>query len=258
MDVFGRAMQSRGFLCDAALAAAHELGVFDALAGGPAELGELAAALGVPAGQRLRALLEVLAAVGAIERQPGADAAAAGLVSGAAVGATAGARWAGAAARFAAGARVPPRPVIAAAGWGLLAEVIRDDRPLAAAGAVGHAEAERRYHLHLVEAGAAAAAELAGSLDARSLLDLGAGAGAYSKAFLLAQPDARVTLVDAPGVLGLAAAWLGPLAARARFVEGDACVVAAGEGHDAALLANVLHLHSPDMCARLCAAAARG
>ncbi|HEU4733155.1 MAG TPA: methyltransferase, partial [Kofleriaceae bacterium] len=122
--------------------------------------------------------------------------------------------------------------------------------------ASGADDAERRFHMHLAEAGQAAAAELAGWLTATSLLDLGAGAGAYSRAFLLARPSGRATLVDTAAVLGLAAAWLGPLAARARLVAGDASVVAAEAGHDAALLANVLHLHPPEMCARLCAAAA--
>ncbi|HEX7952837.1 MAG TPA: methyltransferase, partial [Burkholderiales bacterium] len=56
--------------------------------------------------------------------------------------------------------------------------------------------------------------------------------------------------------LALAAEWLGPLAARARRIAGDAAEVDVGDGHDAALLANVLHLHSPAMCARLVGAAA--
>ncbi|HEU4734074.1 MAG TPA: hypothetical protein VFT22_39555, partial [Kofleriaceae bacterium] len=103
-------MQSSAYLRDAAVAAGHALGVFEALARGPASLGELATVLGVPGGQRLRALLDVLAALGAIacdRAAPGGP-------------------------RFAAGAEAPPRPAVAAAGWGLLAEVIRSDRPLLA------------------------------------------------------------------------------------------------------------------------------
>jgi len=158
--------------------------------------------------------------------------------------------------RFAPAATAPAHPVVARAGWGLLADVIRQDRPLPAetddtAGSV------RRLHHHLASAGAAAARELVACLGRSSLLDLGAGAGAYSKAFLGAHPDARATLVDTGEVLGLAAEWLGPLAERARLVEGDAATAFAGDGHGAVLLANLLHLHSPAMCARLCAAAAR-
>jgi O-methyltransferase domain len=224
VDVFGLAMQT-SFLGDAAVAAGCELGVFAALRRGPASLDELADAIGVGAGRRrLRALLDVLAAIGALAcDRPGA-------------------RYAAAAA--------PACPVIARAGWGLLAEVIRSDRPLPAG-------EPRAFHRHLATAGAAAARELCGQLGGGPLLDLGAGAGGYSKAFLEAHPGARATLVDAPEVLALAADWLGPLADRAELVAGDACTAAPGEGHGAALLANVLHLHPPATCARLCAAAAR-
>lgn len=236
MDVFGAALEARAFLCDAALAAAHELGVFDALRRiGSASLDELANEVGVGAGRRrLGALIDVLVALGAIERR---------LIIGAAGSPV-----------FAAAEIVPPCPVVARAGWGLLAEVIRSDRPLPAEEG---SDAVRRLHEHLARAGAEAAQELVGSLGDTSLLDLGAGAGAYSQAFLAAHPGARATLVDRHEVLALAAGWLGPLAGRARFVEGDAAAVDLGGGHGAVLLANLLHLHSPDMCARLCAAAAR-
>ncbi|TMQ13212.1 MAG: methyltransferase domain-containing protein [Deltaproteobacteria bacterium] len=235
VDVFGAAVEARGFLCDAAVAAGHELGVFEALAdAGPATVEQLAARIGVvPGRRRLRALLDVLAAIGVLSREHAA---------------------ASAPTRVAAAAAVPARPVVARAGWGLLAEVIRNDQPLpveiASAGA-------RPLHDHLASAGAAAARELAASLDADSLLDLGAGAGTYSQAFLAAHPAARATLVDSRDVLALAAVHLGPLIDRARFVDGDATTVDAGDGHGAALLANLLHIHSPEMCARLCAAAAR-
>ena len=233
MDVFHAALEARGFLGDAAVAAGHELGVFEALArGGPGAVGEVAARIGVAATHRLRALLDVLAALGAIRgersgREP----------------------------RFVAALPpAPARPVVPRDGWGRLAEVIRRDRPLPAEPG---GEALRRLHHHLAGAGAAAARELIAGLGAASLLDLGAGAGAYSKAFLAANPDGRATLVDTEEVLALAAEWLGPLAGRARWVAGDAAEVDLGDGHGAALLANLLHLHSPEICARLVAAAAR-
>ena len=231
VDVFGIAAEPGGaFLRDAAVAAGHDLGVFEALRGaGPCTLDELASALGIVAGRhRLRALLDVLAALGAITRDPP---------------------------RFAA-AGEPPRPVVAPAGWGALADVIRRDRPLPVAGD-DRAASERRLHHHLATAGAAAAAELVAQLDVTSMLDLGAGAGAYSRAFLAAHPAGRATLVDTAEILALAEAWLGPLASRARFVAGDATELAVGHDHGAVLLANVLHLHPPAVCARLCVAAAR-
>ena len=278
-------MQSSGFLCDAALAAGHELSVFETLRRvGPTTLEQLAMEIGAAAGQRrLRALLDVLVALGAVRRRAlsGADAAAPRLAANDAVAAppsrAGGETGAGGAisvaakgvvvSRSRAGAEtgvdraifVPadvevPRPVVARAGWGLLAEVIREDRPLPAEEG---ADAVRRLHEHLARAGAAAAQELLASLGDTSLLDLGAGAGAYSQAFLAAHPGGRATLVDRREVLALAAEWLGPLAGRARFVEGDAAEVDPGVGYRAALIANLLHLHSDDMCARLCAAATR-
>lgn len=247
MDVFGKALEAREFLCSAAVAAAHELGAFEALArSGPATLAQIAAAITVRPGHRLRALLDVLAATGAVSCDRAADPP-----------------------RFSLAGAAPAHAAVPRDGWGRLADVIRADRPVtslspsaagedtAFAAAVEPSDAVRRLHHHLATAGAAAAAELAGYLRAGSLLDLGAGAGAYSKEFLAAHPEARATLVDTAEVLALAADWLGPLAIRAQLIAGDAAAVDAGDGHGAALLANLLHLHSSEMCERLVAAAAR-
>ncbi|HEX2690302.1 MAG TPA: methyltransferase [Kofleriaceae bacterium] len=235
VDVFGIAVSAGGaFLRDAAIAAGHDLGIFEALArGGPSSLDDLAGAIGVAAGRRrLRALLDVLAALGAIACDRSTTP------------------------RFAAADVSPSRPEVAAAGWGRIAEVIGRDQALSDPD-VASPEGARRFHHHLAIAGAEAAGELVAQLGTTSLLDLGAGAGAYTRAFLAARPAGHATLVDTREILGLAAEWLGPLAARARFVAGDASTVAAGDGYGAALLANVLHLHPPAMCARLCTAAAR-
>lgn len=140
-------------------------------------------------------------------------------------------------------------PCVPRAGWGLLADVIRSDRPLP----LDDADLPR-YHAHLVRAGAAAAREVAELLAGDSLLDLGGGAGAYTAAFLDAHPGARATLVDRAPVIALAAEQL-----RGRSVAciaGDAREVAVAP-HDVVLLANVLHLHGAAACAELCAAAGR-
>lgn len=150
----------------------------------------------------------------------------------------------------------PPRPDVPPDGWGRLAEVLRTDRPLAIDPAI-----EPRYQQHLLAASAPAAAELVARLPAwlgrepRSLIDLGGGAGAYTAAFLDAYPDATATLVDRADVVALAREELARFGARVRFVDGDAREVVVAR-HDVALLANVLHLHGPDACARLCAVAA--
>ena len=227
-----------GFLRDAAIAAARELGVFEALARERARrCDELARELGVAGGHRLRALLDVLAALGAIARRGGGFAAAGGGEPPAA-GAAGG---------------------VARAGWGLLADVIRRDRPLpdraGRRGALSPPPARGGRRGGARAGGAArrrAAARRRGSL-----LDIGGGAGAYTAAFLDAHPDARATLVDAEATVALAAAHLARFGARVRFVAGDARTARLGEGHGAALLANVLHLHGPEACAELCRAAAR-
>src|SRR5882672_5035839 len=112
--MFDVAGDAAGFLRDAAIAAGHDLGLFG----------------GRPPGdsRRMRALVDVLVALGALARD--------------------GARLVA--------ADVPTRPDIARAGWGLITEVIERDRPLS----VEDGELARRMHRHLVQAGAAAAREL--------------------------------------------------------------------------------------------------
>ena len=65
-DVFELGTEAGDFLVDAALDAGYELGVFDAVAGGSRTFDELAAGL---ASRRLRALVDVLALVGALVRE---------------------------------------------------------------------------------------------------------------------------------------------------------------------------------------------
>ena len=143
MDVFGAALGESGqFLRGAAISAAHELGVF----GVSGTLDEIADALGMgPGRRRLRALLDVLVALGVMSREGE---------------------------RFNA-ASVPGRVDVPREGWGLLADVIREDKPLS----LERGEHERRMHHHLADAGAAVAAELAASLH-RELDAAGARAAA--------------------------------------------------------------------------------
>lgn len=232
MGVFAEALRTSGaFLRDAALSAAHELGVFEALVRTPCTSDELARELAVaPARHRLRALLDALVAAEVLVREE---------------------------ARYRV-REVPARPVVPRAGWGQLAEVIRTNRPLDL-----DAATRARYHAHLVRAGAAAARELAALLSAEvdlapgGVLDLGGGAGTYVAALLDEVPTACATLVDDAEVLPLAADHLARFGDRVRLVAGDARAVDAGTGFGAVVLANVLHLHGPAVCAALCEAAAR-
>ena len=224
MDVFSNvAGPLRPQLRAAALVAASRLGLWPLLAD-PRSALELATSLGVSP-HRLAALLDVLALEGAVVREPGD--------------------------RFLRRAPPPLATPLPPAGWGLLAEVIRDDRPLDEPGVSGAAgEPLRRFHDHLFTAGAEAARELMTPLahdPGGPLLDMGSGAGAYAAAFLEADPEARAVLVDRPAVLELARKALGPLAARCVLLTADLfeAPVALEPRPQVALLANLLHLVDP-------------
>ena len=222
MDVFGIAVSSGGdFLRAAAIDAGYELSILPHPADTPISVDAIAARAGLTTAgsrRRLRALVDVLAAIGALRV-------------------------------------APPRPVVARAGWGLMADVIRADRPLAPEGG----DVELRYQLHLARTGAPAARELVPLLGERpaSLLDCGGGAGTYTAAFLDAHSHATATLVDFHDVIALARTHLADFGARVRFVNGDASAVGGSASHDVVLLSNLLHLHGPAHGVRLCEAAAR-
>lgn len=252
MDIFSDVVAgARPHLRQAAIHAGHELGLFEAL-GSPRTAAALAHTLRLSPHRSL-ALLEALALEGVVDRLT--------------IGPI----------RFhCRGA--PPRPAPPPpGGWGLLAEVLRTDRPLDEPAARGEAgEGLGRYHSYLEGAGAQAAASLASALTgdrARDLVDLGAGAGTYARAWLRADPASRALLVDRAPVLALAQrALVGEgLDGRADLLPGaledlaPAALVAPGTGGPGegpgvprtALLANLLHLYGPEACRRLVALAAR-
>lgn len=220
----------RAYYRGAAARAARELGLFEALAGAPGgmTIGALAARVGAGP-RRLGALVDLLCLHGVLRRE--AD-------------------------RIAVGAESAPSRPESGAGWGALADVIRRDRPLDDDGIAGRAgEGLRRFHDALFAGGEAAAGDLsalvaAEGIGAVDLLDVGAGAGIYSAAFLRDRPSARVMLLDRPAVLDLARERLAGYHDRIDFVPGDALEVEWPAGVAAVLLANFLHLHSPAACER--------
>lgn len=222
-DVF---LTGRPAMRAAADATAHELGLFAACAT-PISAGALESRLGLRTG-RLRPLLDVLVLEGRLHRAEG----------GAFVAAL-----------------VPPVPPLGSA-WIGLADRFRmadtEDVPFSGDGL-------RRYHEYLLLTGAEAAREVADVLAPwiadGTLLDLGAGAGTYTRALLETAPNARAVLVDRSEVLMLAREALGPLAARASFLSGELADVSFGEGHRVVLLANLLHLLGPSASERLVARA---
>lgn len=266
----------------AAIDAGHELGVFEALAS-PLTFEQLAERTQLQPTHRLAALVDALISLGALARAGSL------IIRGAITARSA-----------------MPMP----GGWGAIADVIRTHTPLA----VAEVEIARRYQRHLVVASAPAARDVAAmlvamrgassvdasigiaSVDALRAVDIGGGAGAYTRALLAADPHARVTLVDMPEVIALAREELADIIDRVDFVAGDArgldgvdnvggdtgtrafamggvrteSIDARPVGRretriggdatrrfDLAIVANVLHLHPPATCAELCASAAR-
>jgi hypothetical protein len=132
-------------------------------------------------------------------------------------------------------------------GWGQLAQVIRDDRPLPLP---QQGEELRRYHEHLEETGAAAARELWEELKPEGpLLDLGGGTGTYSRAF----PDGDAVLADQPEVLALSD-WPRKLSINVT----DEAATNPLKGFGTVLLCNVLHLFGPRQVAQVVQLGARG
>ena len=222
--------EAQAWMVAAAAEAARELGLYAAL-DRPRTVGELANILGV-APRRLRALVDVLACAGVLTRSSGDEVP-----------------------TFTRGAASPTPAAMPRHGWGRLAEILTQDRPL-----LSDDEQELdRFHTYLRAAGAASARALMAELTQlpsaqRGLVDLGGGAGAYTEAFLAALPGAPATLVDRAPVIALARPHL---SGRASLVAGDLfdAATASGEGHGIALLANVLHLYGARDCQRLIARA---
>ena len=218
--------EMRRYYRNAATAAAREIGIFDVLADGEAlSVEDLAARVGAGA-RRLRALADLLRFHRVLQCSNE---------------------------RFSLGEPAAVVP-IADAGWGRLAEVLRNDRPLEDDGIAGRAgDGLRRFHDALYGGGEAAARELSSWLAAAgvstgTLLDVGAGSGIYSAAWLRDRSDARATLLDRPAVLDLARERLTGFRDRIELLDGDAIRAEHPPSFAVALLANFVHLHSPEEC----------
>lgn len=212
-----------GLLACHAAVAALRLGVFDALAEGPAAPEELAARTGA-AREPLCALLDALVESGYLALEDGRYAE----------------RPAGAGLRGHWGEVLPLWTALAAGPWERLAEAVGsgvpdgtfyswlDDRP----------EVRRRFH-RLQEgmaAGLAEAITLPGG--ARSLLDVGGGSGTFSRVFCARSTELRATVVDLPSVVA-EAGFDGPVTGRGADLGRPGAITERGQ--DVVLLCNVLH-----------------
>lgn len=88
----------------------------------------------------------------------------------------------------------------------------------------------------------------AGVGPCRALLDVGAGSGSYTIAFLKAAPDMKATLFDLPDVIEMARERLESegLLQRAKLVAGDYLRDELPGGNELALLSAIIHSNSPE------------
>lgn len=227
-----------GFRAAKHLFVANEIGLFDALASGPASLDDLAQRAGAPR-RTVRILADALVALGVIERPGGQYHP--GL----------------AAERFLCrGGPGDLRPLlrfwnhISYPAWLGLEEAVRTGRAPAHLGSF--TPEEQRIFSEGVEAiTAAPAAALPAKYDFsrhRRLLDLGGGTGSWLLAIWQGNPALQATLFELPAAAAVARRRLatGGAAEHIAVAEGDFFADPIPEGHDAILLANVVHLFSPE------------
>jgi SAM-dependent methyltransferase len=238
-----------GFMASKHLFAAAELGIFEALADEPATLDQVSERTGLPR-SCARISLDALTALGLLERDVDRY------------------RNGPEAAVFLAGTAGPDlRPLLRF--WDRLS--YRSWMSLASALAEGNSrqapprlsEEEARIFSEGVEAITAAPARaLAEAHDWSQhtrVLDVGGGTGSFLLALFDQHPHLQGTLVELPAVAAIAREGL---AGRADVVAADALTDPLPSGHDAILVANLIHLLSPDstrkLLARLRAVSAAG
>jgi SAM-dependent methyltransferase len=234
-----------GFAPPLMLLAGVETGLFAALADGPRQLDEIAAATGASR-RGLSALLNALAGLGLLEKQGDRFALAPDSAPFLTPSSPA---YLGPFFRHI-GRQLVPR-------WARLGEAVRTGRPPPPAGEDrGETFENLAEALFAVnQAGAEALAEhLAPTLPQPiRILDVAAGSGVWSIALARRAPVAAVWAVDWPGVLPTTrrfAARYG-LAERYRLVGGDALEADLGQGHDIAVLGHILHSEGEERSRRL-------
>jgi hypothetical protein len=243
-----------GFMAAKHLFVANEVGIFAGLAQGPRRLDELATDTGV-APHRLRILADAMVALGLLERR---------------------------------GDQYQNRPVAAAF---LSGDTATDLRPFlrfwdrlsypmwtrfAEAVRTGHGQGpsvlpddEQRLYsegVEAIQAGPAHALPACYDFSRHErLLDLGGGTGSWLLAVLQQYNHLGTTLFELPGAAALARQRLAdnhPLTRHTEVVDGDFFHDPLPTGHDAVLIANVMHLfsadHNTDLLRRTRASVANG
>lgn len=229
---------ANGFMGAKHLFVANEVGLFEKLAEGPASLDELASRTGVPR-RTIRILADAMVALGLVERQGNRyqnSPVAATFLSGCSP------------ADLRAALRNWNR--LAYPRWMKLEEAVRTDQGVF--GELEYTEDEQQIYTEGVEAVTAGTARtLAATYDFgrhRRVLDIGGGTGSFLVAVLSQHAGLEATLLELPQVAAIASRRVAgsPVAGRIRIVGGDFFSDPIPDGHDAIIVANVLHLTLPE------------
>lgn len=225
-----------GFMASRYLFTASELGVFERLGEGPASLGELAAAIAVePRG--LRIVVDALVALELLERHDD--------------------RYANApsANMFLTGrSPIDLRPLlrfwdrVSYPRWSQLADAVRANTGVAAP--PGEDATVTSEGVEAITAIGTRSLSAAYEFERhRAVLDVGGGTGSYLTAVLRHRPRLRGTLVEQPAVAAVARHRLAadPAGARVEVIAGDLFNDPLPTGHDVVLVANVVHVFTPEL-----------
>jgi SAM-dependent methyltransferase len=226
-----------GFMAAKHLFVANEVGLFAALAGGPVTLFELAGETGITRG-RVRVLADAMVTLGLAERD--------------------GDRYRNSAVAnmFLSGhGPVDLRPFLrfwdrlSYPTWLGFEETVRTGKGQSSMKLTAEQEQIFLEGVEAIQAGPASALpETYDFSGHQRILDLGGGTGSWLAAILRRCPQLRGTLFDLPEAAGVARPRLtqDPAGDRAEVVEGDFFQDPIPDGHDVVLIANVIHLFSPE------------
>jgi SAM-dependent methyltransferase len=227
-----------GFMASKLFFVANDVGLFEKLADGPATLDELRQRIGLPR-RTMRILADALVALGLVELRgdryqngPAADS-------------------------FLSGRGVEDlRPLLRYLDqlnypmWMKLKESVRTGQPVFKD--LTLTEENQQIYSEGVEAFTVEAANMLGAMydfsRHRRVLDLGGGTGSFLIAVLGQHSNLEAVLFERPQVAAVARRRLAgsPLANRIRIVEGDFFNDPIPQDHDAVIVANVIHLLSPE------------
>jgi SAM-dependent methyltransferase len=225
-----------GFMASKHLFVANEIGLFTALAEGPATLERVAQKIGVPA-RTVRIVADAMVSLGFLEREDGAyrnGATAAAFLSGnGPMNLSPGLRFMNA---------------IAYPLWEEFERAVRTDAP--ARGELTE-EQQKIFSAGIEALTAGPARALANSYDFSHhsrLLDVAGGTGSFLVAILSVHHALEGTLFELPQVAKIAERNLAasPVADRVSVTAGNAMENHLPAGHDVVLLANIVHYFAPD------------